>query len=145
MGASRPARMVPVGMRDRDRRKFILIAEDEPDVVRLLAFHLQRAGYRIAHAPDGLAAINAVFEEKPDLVLLDGMLPKLHGFEVCRTLKNSPTSRRVPVIIVTALASTEDKLKGFGCGADDYVTKPFEIPELLARIQQNLEREAARH
>jgi two-component system phosphate regulon response regulator PhoB len=130
-------------MVSKDRRKVILIAEDEPDVVRLLAFHLQRAGYRVAHAGDGLAAINSVFEEKPDLVLLDGMLPKLHGFEVCRMIKSSPTSRRMPVIIVTALASMDDKLKGFGCGADDYVTKPFEIPELLARIQQNLERQPA--
>ncbi len=123
----------------RDSRKSVLIAEDEPDIVRLLAFHLQRAGYRVAHAADGVAAINDVFENKPDLVLLDGLLPKLHGFEVCRLLKHSPTSRHIPIILVTALTSMDDKLKGFGCGADDYVTKPFEIRELVARVRHRLD------
>jgi DNA-binding response OmpR family regulator len=124
----------------KDRRPYVLIAEDEPDVVRLLAFHLQRAGYRVAHASDGLAAINSVFEHKPDLLLLDGMLPKMHGFEVCRMLKHSPTSHRVPIIMVTALCAMEDKLKGFACGADDYVTKPFEIREVVARVRHLLDR-----
>lgn len=127
-----------------DARKVILIVEDEPDVVRLLAFHLQRAGYRVAHASDGLTAINQAFDQKPDLVLLDLMLPKLHGLDVCRLLKQSPASRHIPVIMVTALTSLEDKLKGFGCGADDYVTKPFEIRELLARIAQHLESDRSR-
>lgn len=122
-----------------DLRKVILIVEDEPDVVRLLAFHLQRAGYRVTHASDGLTAINQAFDQKPDLVLLDLMLPKLHGLEVCRLLKQSPTSRHIPVIMVTALTGLDDKLKGFGCGADDYVTKPFEIRELLACIAQHLQ------
>ena len=121
-----------------DNRKFVLIAEDERDVVRLLALHLQLQGYRVGHAPDGLAAVNDTFESKPDLIVLDLMLPKLHGFEVCRMLKASPTARHIPIIMITAMASTESKLKGFGLGADDYVTKPFEIGELLARIKQRL-------
>lgn len=121
-----------------DPRKFILIAEDEPDVVRLLAFHLQRQGYRVGHAPDGLAAVNDVFEGHPDLVLLDLMLPKLHGFEVCRLIKSTPTARHIPIIMVTAMSGLDDKLKGLGLGADDYVTKPFEITELIARIKRRL-------
>jgi two-component system phosphate regulon response regulator PhoB len=121
-----------------DKRKFVLIAEDEPDMVRLLAFHLQRHGYRVGHAPDGLAAINDTLESIPDLLILDLMLPRLHGFEVCRMLKASPTSRHIPIIMVTAMDSTEHKLRGFGLGADDYVTKPFEISELLARIKNRL-------
>ena len=122
----------------RDERKFILIAEDEPDVVRLLAFHLQRQGYRVGHAADGLSAVNDTFESHPDLILLDLMLPKLPGFEVCRLLKSSPTSRGIPIIMVTAMGGMEHKLKGFGVGADDYITKPFEISELLVRVRSRL-------
>jgi len=125
-----------------DTRKFVLIAEDEPDVVRLLAFHLQRAGYRVGHAADGVAAVNGVFEGHPDLLLLDLMLPKMPGLEVCRLLKNSPTARRMPIVMVTAMAGLEDKLKGFGCGADDYVTKPFEVRELISRVNALVQRAA---
>lgn len=121
-----------------DRRKFVLVAEDDPDMVRLLVFHLQRQGYRVGHAPDGLAAINDTFESQPDLIILDLMLPKLHGFEVCRLLKSSPTSRQIPIIMVTALATIENKLKGLGLGADDYITKPFAVPELVARVKTRL-------
>ena len=121
-----------------DRRKFVLVAEDEPDVVRLLAYHFQRQGYRVGHAPDGLAAINDTFESCPDLIILDLLLPKLHGLEVCRLLKSSPLSRHIPIIMVTALATTSDKLKGFGLGADDYLTKPFQVAELVARVKTRL-------
>jgi DNA-binding response OmpR family regulator len=121
-------------------RPMILIAEDEPDAATLLEFHLRRQGYRTAVAPDGLSALNETFGRKPELVLLDLMLPKLHGLQVCRMLKTSPLTQHIPIIMVTALGSPEDKLKGFGQGADDYVTKPFDIPELLARIQAVLHR-----
>jgi DNA-binding response OmpR family regulator len=121
-----------------DTRKLVLIVEDEPDVVQLLAFNLQRQGYRVGHASDGLAAVNETFERHPDLILLDLMLPKLHGFEVCRLLKSSPSSRHIPIIMVTAMDSTEHKLKGLGMGADDYVTKPFEISELIARVKARI-------
>ena len=121
-------------------RPMILIAEDEPDAATLLEFHLRRQGYRTAVAPDGLSALNETFGQKPELVLLDLMLPKLHGLQVCRMLKTSPLTHNIPIIMVTALGSPEDKLKGFGQGADDYVTKPFDIPELLARIQAVLHR-----
>ncbi|HUJ11187.1 MAG TPA: response regulator [Verrucomicrobiae bacterium] len=116
------------------QRRFILIAEDEPDTANLLQIHLQQRGYSTAVAADGFNALNLVFEGHPDLVILDLMLPKLHGFEVCRMLKASPSTREIPVLILTAMASTENKVQGFNAGAADYMTKPFEVAELLARI-----------
>jgi DNA-binding response OmpR family regulator len=126
-------------------RKFILIVEDEPDAARLVAFHLQRAGYQVGQAGAGQEALNAAFESRPDLIILDLMLPKLDGFEVCRMLKTSPISRHVPILMVTALAATASKIRGFSLGADDYLTKPFEVAELLARIKALLSRAAGRH
>jgi DNA-binding response OmpR family regulator len=116
------------------KRPVIVIAEDEPDSASLLACRLQRAGAETVMAPDGLAALNEVFERKPDLLILDLMMPGMHGLEVCRLLKTSPVTRHIPVLLLTALASPEDRLRGFGRGADDYVTKPFEMSELVARV-----------
>lgn len=117
----------------------ILIVEDEPGTARLIAYHLRRNGYQPLRARDGLAALNAVFQHKPSLVILDRMLPRMEGSEVCRLLKASPL-RHIPVLMLIALASTENKLEGFRCGADDYVTKPFEVRELLARVAALLRR-----
>lgn len=114
--------------------KFILIVEDEPDVTRLVSYHLKRAGYRVGHAGDGQAALNASFELRPDLIILDLMLPKIDGFEVCRMLRASPTCEYVPILMLTALATTSSKVRGFSLGADDYLTKPFEMRELLTRV-----------
>ena len=108
--------------------KSILIAEDEPDTANLLQFHLQRRGYHTTVASDGLNALNLSFERHPDLVILDLMLPKMHGFEVCRMLKASPTTRHIPVFMLTAAASTENKVQGFSLGAND----------LMARIESLL-------
>jgi DNA-binding response OmpR family regulator len=119
-------------------RRCILIAEDEPDTANLLQFHLQRRGYHTTVASDGLNALNLSFERHPDLVILDLMLPKLHGFEVCRMLKTSPSTRHILVFMLTAMASTEDKIQGFDLGANEYMTKPFEISELLARVESLL-------
>jgi DNA-binding response OmpR family regulator len=116
----------------------ILIAEDEPDTANLLQFHLQKRGYQTTVASDGLNALNLSFERHPDLVILDLMLPKLHGFEVCRTLKTSPSTRHIPVFMLTAMAATEDKVHGFNLGANEYMTKPFEVSELLARVESLL-------
>jgi DNA-binding response OmpR family regulator len=116
----------------------ILIAEDEPDTANLLQFHLQRRGYHTTVASDGLNALNLSFERHPDLVILDLMLPKLHGFEVCRMLKTSPSTRHIPVFMLTAMAATEDKVQGFNLGANEYMTKPFEVSELLARVESLL-------
>src|SRR2546422_3071938 len=110
-------------------KALILMVEDESDGARLLAFHLQRRGYATEIAADGRTALNYAFERRPDLIILDLMLPELHGFEVCRLLKSSPLAS-VPIIMLTALAATEHKLKGFKLGADDYLTKPYELAEL---------------
>jgi two-component system phosphate regulon response regulator PhoB len=119
-------------------RRLIVVAEDETDAALLLEYHLHRAGYRTVWAADGLTALNAAFERKPALLLLDWMMPKLDGLQVCRLLKSSPITRQIPVVLVTARGMPEDKLKGFGHGADDYLTKPYEMPELLARMARLL-------
>lgn len=125
------------------RQKIVVIAEDEPDAAKLLEFRLQRSGFRTIVATNGLAALNEVFEHKPDLLILDLMLPQMHGFEVCRLLKTSAVTRRMPILLLTALAMPEDKLRGFGRGADDYMTKPFEMSELVARVYALLRRATA--
>jgi DNA-binding response OmpR family regulator len=125
------------------RQKIVVIAEDEPDAAKLLEFRLQRSGFRTIVTMDGLGALNEVFEHKPDLLILDLMLPHMHGFEVCRLLKTSAVTRRMPILLLTALAMPEDKLRGFGRGADDYMTKPFEMSELVARVYALLRRATA--
>ena len=125
------------------RQKIVVIAEDEPDAAKLLEFRLQRSGFRTIVATNGLAALNEVFEHKPDLLILDLMLPQMHGFEVCRLLKTSPITYRIPILVLTALATPEDKLRGFGRGADDYMTKPFQMSELVTRVYALLRRGTA--
>jgi len=125
---------------DMDRRSTILVAEDEPDAADLLVFHLQRRGYVVRCAADGRAALNAVFEHNPDLLILDLMLPHLHGYEVCRLVKSAPRVRATPILMLTALATLDDKLRGFKLGADDFLTKPYAMKELLARVDILLRR-----
>lgn len=114
--------------------KRILIVEDEPDAAHLLEHHLRRHGYRTSVAPDGLTAVNETLNDPPDLLILDLMLPKLDGWEVFRLLKGNARTAQVPVIMLTALATMEQKLEGLRQGADDYLTKPYDARELLARI-----------
>jgi DNA-binding response OmpR family regulator len=128
-----------------NQRPLVLVAEDEVDVAELLRFRLRGSGYLTAVANDGLAALNAAFESRPDLVILDLMMSKLHGLEVCRLLKSSPVTRHIPILILSALSAPADKLTGFGRGADDYLTKPFEVAELLARVDSLLHRNHAHH
>jgi DNA-binding response OmpR family regulator len=123
-------------------RKLIVIAEDEADAAALLEYHLKRSGYRTAIASDGLAALNESFAQRPALILLDLMMPKLDGFQVCRMLKTSPLTKSIPVIIVSALDAAENKLRGFGQGADDYMAKPYEMSELLTRVNALVARPA---
>ena len=117
--------------------KHILIVEDEPDLQELLTAYLRDAGYGTAAAGDGAAALDA-FENTPfDLVLLDVMLPKVDGFEVCRRIRRSS---QVPVVMLTALDGEAQQLRGFGLDIDDYVTKPFSIPVLLEKLRVILRR-----
>jgi DNA-binding response OmpR family regulator len=118
----------------------IMIVEDEADAANLLQHRLQKRGYRTIAIDNGIDAMNTAFESKPDLIILDLMLPKLHGFEVCRMLKYSPITRSIPILMLTAMHDPENKVAGLRVGADDYVTKPYDLPELLARIDALLRR-----
>ena len=118
----------------------ILVVEDEAALVTLLRYNLEREGFRVAEARDGEEALLMVREQKPDLVLLDWMLPLLSGLEVCRQLRRSPDTRSLPIIMLTARGEEGDKLRGLDSGADDYVTKPFSPSELVARVRAALRR-----
>ena len=115
--------------------KKILIVDDEPPIRDVLLYNLEREGYTILQAADGISAINIALEEKPDLIILDIMLPKLDGLSVCKRIKNT---YNVPIIMLTARDSEIDKILGLELGADDYITKPFSVRELVARVKANL-------
>jgi two-component system phosphate regulon response regulator PhoB len=118
----------------------ILIVEDEAALVTLLRYNLEREGFAVSEATDGEEALLRAEEDKPDLVVLDWMLPLMSGIEVCRRLRRMPETRAVPVIILTARGEEADKVRGLEGGADDYVTKPFSPVELIARIRALLRR-----
>ena len=118
--------------------KKILVVEDERNIVDILTFNLQREGYDTLEALDGAAGLRLALEQDPDLILLDLMLPKLDGFQVCRTLREQ--SRATPIIMLTAREEETDKVLGLELGADDYITKPFSMRELLARVKSNIRR-----
>ena len=118
----------------------ILVAEDEGALITLLRYNLEREGYRVVEAHDGEEALLLAAEEKPDLVLLDWMLPQLSGIEVCRRLRGRQESRNVPIIMLTARGEENDRIRGLDTGADDYLTKPFAMTELLARLRAVLRR-----
>ena len=120
--------------------KSILIVEDEADLANLLAYHLRREGYDCQVAADGAAAVSEVQRRVPDMVILDRMLPKLSGDEVAMRIKRDPRSAATPIIMLTAKVEETDELIGFALGADDYVTKPFSVKLLLARVAAVLRR-----
>jgi DNA-binding response OmpR family regulator len=115
----------------------IAVIDDDPLIVRLVRLHLDKAGYKVSTAADGERGLDLVATEIPDLVILDLMLPKLDGYEVCRRIREFSL---VPVVMLTAKGEQVDKLRGFEMGADDYLTKPFAPRELLARVQAVLRR-----
>lgn len=115
--------------------KTILIVDDEQPIIDILVYNLKKEGYITIEANDGLTAINMALEKKPDLILLDIMLPKLDGLSVCKRIKNS---LNVPIIMLTAKDGEIDKILGLELGADDYITKPFSVRELVARVKANL-------
>jgi two-component system, OmpR family, phosphate regulon response regulator PhoB len=118
----------------------VLIVEDEAAIVTMLRYNLEREGMQVVEAGDGDEALKIMAETHVDLVLLDWMLPVMSGIEVCRQIRRKPESRDVPVIMVTARGEEGDRIRGLDTGADDYVTKPFAIGELLARIRALLRR-----
>lgn len=122
--------------------KQILIVEDEGGIRDMLRFALERAEFNIAEAQDVPTARMRIADARPSLILLDWMLPGTSGVEFARELKSSATTRDIPIIMITARAEEEDKVRGLNIGADDYVTKPFSFPELIARIQAVIRRAA---
>lgn len=122
----------------------IVVIEDEADLREVLRYNLKQAGYAVDLAGEGRAGLALVQKQKPDLVLLDLMLPDLSGTEICRTLKNDPATRAIPVVMVTARGEEIDRVVGFELGADDYVVKPFSVRELLLRISAILRRHASK-
>ena len=120
--------------------KKILVVEDERNIVDILTFNLQREGYDTLEALDGAAGLRLALEQDPDLILLDLMLPKMDGFQVCRTLREQ--GRATPVIMLTAREEETDKVLGLELGADDYITKPFSMREVIARVEANIRRTA---
>ena len=119
---------------------YVLIVEDEESLAALLEYNLEKEGYRVGLAPDGEEAMTMVSEETPDLIILDWMLPKLSGIEVCRRLRNRQSTRNVPILMLTARGEEAERVRGLDTGADDYVTKPFSMTELVARIRAVLRR-----
>jgi len=118
--------------------KTVLIVDDEKNIVDILSFNLKKEGFEIAAAYDGKAALEHYEKKRPDLILLDVMLPLLDGFEVCRRIRVA--DRKTPIIMLTAREEETDKVLGLDLGADDYITKPFSVRELQARVKANIRR-----
>lgn len=119
---------------------YILVMEDEDALATLLQYNLEKEGYDVVVAADGEEGLVQIEERQPDLVLLDWMLPKVSGIEVCRRLRGRPETRNLPVIMLTARGEESDRVRGLDTGADDYLTKPFSMTELIARIRAVLRR-----
>ena len=122
--------------------KTVLIVDDEKNIVDILSFNLKREGFEIMPAYDGEAALASYSKQRPDLILLDVMLPRLDGFEVCRRIRAK--DKITPIIMLTAREEETDKVLGLDLGADDYITKPFSVRELQARVKANIRRTDAR-
>jgi phosphate regulon transcriptional regulator PhoB len=118
----------------------VLVVEDEPDIGALLAFHLEREGYQVVRSRNGLDALQQVRTRRPDLVLLDLMLPGIDGLEVCRRLRQDPATEALPVVMLTAKGEEVDRVLGLELGADDYIVKPFSPKEVVARVRAVLRR-----
>lgn len=119
---------------DKEVKK-VLIVDDEQAIIDVLVYNLKKEGYETIEATDGITAVNMALEEKPDLMLLDIMLPKLDGLSVCKRVKNY---LNIPILMLTAKDAEIDKIVGLELGADDYITKPFSVRELMARVKANL-------
>ena len=118
----------------------MLIVEDEEALLDLLKFNFNKEGYKIDTATDGETALEKILYKPPDIIILDWMLPKLSGIELCRRIRKNKEHKNIPIIMLTAKGEEEDKLRGLETGADDYITKPFSVNELVARVKAVLRR-----
>lgn len=123
-------------MFDDDDKKTILIVDDEQSIIDILVYNLKKEGYNTIEANDGQTAVDMALDKKPDLILLDIMLPKMDGLTACKKIKS--TIPNVPILILSAKDEELDKIVGLELGADDYITKPFSVRELMARVKANL-------
>jgi two-component system phosphate regulon response regulator PhoB len=121
-------------------KPLVLVVEDEAALATMLRYNLERQGFRVEEAADGQEALTRIAESPPDLVLLDWMLPVMSGIEVCRQIRRRPSTRDLPEIMVTARTEDQDAVRGLNTGADDYITKPFNMDALLARMRALLRR-----
>jgi two-component system phosphate regulon response regulator PhoB len=121
-------------------KPLVLIVEDEAALMTMLRYNLEKQGFRVEEAGDGEEALARINELKPDMVLLDWMLPQLSGIEVCRQIRRRPATRELPVIMITARSEDQDAVRGLNTGADDYVTKPFSTEALVARMRALMRR-----
>ena len=118
----------------------ILVVDDEPDVLELIVFHLEKENFKVAVADTGDRALKMARSQVPSLLVLDLMLPGINGLEICQLLKQDPKTRDVPILMLTARAAEEDRIRGLELGAHDYVTKPFSLRELVLRVKKLLKR-----
>jgi len=125
-------------------QKKILVADDEKDIVELIAYNLEREGFSVLSASDGRRALKTIRQDKPDLVILDLMMPEVSGMEVCRMIRGVPETAGLPIIMLTAKSDPVDRILGLEIGADDYLTKPFHVRELIARVRAVLRRSEQR-
>jgi two-component system phosphate regulon response regulator PhoB len=121
----------------------VLVVEDEAALATMLRYNLEKQGFKVDEAVDGQEALTRISEAQPDIVLLDWMLPVMSGIEVCRQIRRRPQTRDLPVIMVTARTEDQDAVRGLNTGADDYITKPFSMDALLARMRALLRRSGA--
>ena len=118
----------------------VMVIEEEEALALILKYNLEKEGYNVVWESRGSKAVPQVEKTRPSVILLDWMLPELSGVEICKLIRNKPDIKNIPIIMLTAKGEEEDKVKGLSSGADDYVTKPFSIPELMARVKTNIRR-----
>jgi len=139
-GIETMSRRVQGASRDEMQKPRVLLVEDDPALVVMLRYNLEKLGYQVDEASDGQEALLRITESAPDIVLLDWMLPSLSGLEVCRQIRRRPQTRDMPVIMLTARMEEQDSIRGLNTGADDYITKPFSMDALSARMRALLRR-----
>ena len=118
----------------------VMVIEDEEALGLMLKYNLEKEGYEVIVEPRGAKALGEVEKYAPSVIILDWMLPEISGVEICKLIRSKPDIKNIPIIMLTAKGAEEDKIKGLSAGADDYVTKPFSVPELMARVKTNLRR-----